>query len=57
MEADDHVYLYNDVEEIRAMLRDTGWRVVQDLPNVLPGSDDWDPLPVNYSAVLARADG
>lgn len=52
MEADDHVYLYNDVEEIRTMLTDTGWTVVADLPNVLPGADSWDPLPVNYSAVV-----
>jgi 2-polyprenyl-3-methyl-5-hydroxy-6-metoxy-1,4-benzoquinol methylase len=52
MEADDHVYLYNDVEEIRVMLGDTGWSVVEDLPNVLPGGEEWDPLPVNYSAVV-----
>ena len=53
LEADDHVYLYNDVEEIRTMLADTGWSVVMDLPNVLPGGEKWDPLPVNYSAVVA----
>ncbi len=52
MEADDHVYLYNDVEEIRSMLLKTGWAVVQDLPNVLPGGEDWEPLPVNYSALV-----
>jgi 2-polyprenyl-3-methyl-5-hydroxy-6-metoxy-1,4-benzoquinol methylase len=51
MEAEDHVYLYNDVEEIRQMLAATGWTVIDDLPNVLPGADSWDPLPVNYSAV------
>ena len=52
MEADDHVYLYNDVDEIRRMLTDTGFAVVEDLPNVLPGGEEWDPLPVNYSAVV-----
>ena len=52
MEADDHVYLYSDVDEIRSMLATTGWAVLQDLPNVLPGGEDWDPLPVNYSAVV-----
>ncbi|HTL24195.1 MAG TPA: class I SAM-dependent methyltransferase [Mycobacteriales bacterium] len=52
MEADDHVYLYNDVDEIRAMLTDTGWSVVDDLANALPGGEEWDPLPVNYCAVV-----
>jgi 2-polyprenyl-3-methyl-5-hydroxy-6-metoxy-1,4-benzoquinol methylase len=52
MEAEDHVYLYNDVDEIRAMIKETGWTVAEDLPNVLPGAETWKPLPVNYSAVL-----
>jgi 2-polyprenyl-3-methyl-5-hydroxy-6-metoxy-1,4-benzoquinol methylase len=52
MEADDHVYLYNDVDEIRSMLTATGWSVVEDLANPLPGGEAWDPLPVNYSAVV-----
>jgi 2-polyprenyl-3-methyl-5-hydroxy-6-metoxy-1,4-benzoquinol methylase len=52
MEAEDHVYLYADVEEIRSMLGATGWKLVDDLPNVLPGAESWDPLPVNYSAVV-----
>lgn len=52
MEADDHVYLYNDVDEIRTMLTETGWSVLADLPNVLPGGEAWDPLPVNYSALV-----
>lgn len=52
MEAEDHIYLYNDVDEIRQMLTDTGWHVVGDLPNVLPGAESWSPLPVNYSALL-----
>lgn len=53
MEADDHVYLFNDVDQIRSLFAETGWRVVEDLPNVLPGAEAWDPLPVNYSAVIA----
>lgn len=55
MEAEDHVYLYNDVDEIRQMVRETGWDVVGDLPNVLPGAESWNPLPVNYSAVLVAS--
>jgi 2-polyprenyl-3-methyl-5-hydroxy-6-metoxy-1,4-benzoquinol methylase len=53
MEAEDHVYLYNDVDEIRAMLAASGWTIVRDQPMVLPGAESWDPLPVNYSVVVA----
>ena len=52
LEADDHVFLFNDADHIRAMLRDNGWSIVEDLANVLPGAEKWQPLPVNYSAVL-----
>lgn len=52
LEADDHVYLFNDADHIRGMLHDNGWQVVEDLANVLPGAENWQPLPVNYSAVL-----
>jgi len=53
MEAEDHVYLYNDVDEIRRMLRETGWAVTEDAPRVLPGGEDWTPLPVNYCGVVS----
>jgi 2-polyprenyl-3-methyl-5-hydroxy-6-metoxy-1,4-benzoquinol methylase len=52
MEAEDHVYLFHDVEEIREMLSSTGWTAQQDLASVLPGAESWDPLPVNYSALV-----
>ena len=52
MEAEDHVYLFHDVDEIRDMLAATGWNVVRDRPSVLPGAESWDPLPVNYSALV-----
>jgi 2-polyprenyl-3-methyl-5-hydroxy-6-metoxy-1,4-benzoquinol methylase len=55
MEAEDHVYLFADVEDIRGMLTSTGWRVVEDRPHVLPGAEDWRPLPVNYSALTSPA--
>jgi 2-polyprenyl-3-methyl-5-hydroxy-6-metoxy-1,4-benzoquinol methylase len=57
MEAEDHVYLFHDTEEIRDMLKVTGWNVVEDLPSVLPGADSWNPLPVNYSALVTRLPG
>ena len=53
MEAEDHVYLFHDVDEIRDMLTTTGWQIGDDLPSVLPGAESWHPLPVNYSAVVS----
>ncbi len=55
MEAEDHVFLFRDVDEIRAMLGRTGWAVDADRPQVLPGAESWVPLPVNYSAVVRSA--
>ncbi len=55
MEAEDHVYLFNDADEIRDLLRQTGWDITTDLPNVLPGAESWDPLPVNYSALVTAS--
>lgn len=52
MEAEDHVFLYRDVGEIRSMFAQTRWDLVEDLPSTLPGAESWDPLPVNYSAVV-----
>lgn len=55
MEAEDHVYCFPDVDAIRRMLTRTGWTVMADRPNTLPGAEDWDPLPVNYSALVTPA--
>jgi 2-polyprenyl-3-methyl-5-hydroxy-6-metoxy-1,4-benzoquinol methylase len=52
LEAEDHVYLFNDVAEIRATFAPNGWSITADLPSVLPGAESWDPLPVNYSGLL-----
>ena len=54
VEFEDHVYLYNDADEIRAMVHETGWQAEDELVEALPGCEAWDPLPVNYSAVLVR---
>lgn len=54
LEAVDHVYLYNDLEHIRSMITDRGFRVVDDQPLTLPGAEEQNPLPLNYSGVLAH---
>ena len=53
MEAEDHVYLFSDADQIRGMLTSTGWEVLDDRPHILPGAEDWSPLPVNYSGLVA----
>ena len=55
MEAEDHVYLFHDVDHIRTIMGDHGWTLVEDRPLVLPGADHWSPLPVNYSAIARPA--
>ncbi len=54
MEAEDHVYLFENVDAIRALIEGSGWAVADQLANVLPGAEEWNPLPVNYSAILTR---
>jgi len=53
LEAEDHVYLFNDVGHIRACLDEAGFAVEQELSLVLPGSEDANPLPLNYAAVVS----
>ena len=55
MEAEDHVYLFEDVASIRDAFVASGWSIDQDLANVLPGAESWDPLPVNYSGLFVPA--
>jgi 2-polyprenyl-3-methyl-5-hydroxy-6-metoxy-1,4-benzoquinol methylase len=57
MEAEDHVYLFPDVDAIRQAFTGSGWAIEQDRPNVLPGAESWDPLPVNYSGVFSPIAG
>lgn len=51
LEAVDHVYLFDDVDHIRATLVASGITPDTEQPLVLPGSEGADPLPVNYSAI------
>jgi 2-polyprenyl-3-methyl-5-hydroxy-6-metoxy-1,4-benzoquinol methylase len=52
MEAEDHVYLFHDADDIRATLRGAGFTVVADQPLPLPNSASMVPAPLNYSAII-----
>jgi 2-polyprenyl-3-methyl-5-hydroxy-6-metoxy-1,4-benzoquinol methylase len=54
--AEDHIYLFSDADEIRALLRHEGLRVVNDQAWPLRGFEDEHVIPLNYAAVLHRAD-
>lgn len=55
LEAVDHVYLYDDLDHIHAHFAETGFEVVAEQPLALPGAENEQPLPLNYSAVVRRA--
>jgi 2-polyprenyl-3-methyl-5-hydroxy-6-metoxy-1,4-benzoquinol methylase len=54
----DHIYLFNNAEEIRVLVTGSGWKIVEEL--VLPiysyDSSDMDKRPMNYGAILVRSD-
>jgi 2-polyprenyl-3-methyl-5-hydroxy-6-metoxy-1,4-benzoquinol methylase len=51
MEAEDHVYLFHDADDIRALLGANGFAVESDQPLELAGSETMVPKPLNYSAI------
>jgi 2-polyprenyl-3-methyl-5-hydroxy-6-metoxy-1,4-benzoquinol methylase len=50
MEAEDHVYLFHDADDIRALVTANGFTVDVDHPLELAGSETMIPKPLNYSA-------
>lgn len=54
LEAEDHVYLFDDADQIRRLLEQAGFEVVDEQVRALPGAEHRTPLPLNYSAVLKR---
>lgn len=54
LEAEDHVYLFDDADQIRRLLDGAGFAIVDEQVRVLPGAEHRTPLPLNYSAVLER---
>jgi len=51
LEAIDHVYLYEDVGQIRTMIEENGLRIVSDRPMELPGDDSEGFTPLNYACI------
>jgi 2-polyprenyl-3-methyl-5-hydroxy-6-metoxy-1,4-benzoquinol methylase len=54
MEAEDHVFLFHDADDIRTLLGANGFAVESDQPLALAGFETMVPKPLNYSAI-ARA--
>jgi 2-polyprenyl-3-methyl-5-hydroxy-6-metoxy-1,4-benzoquinol methylase len=54
MEAIDHVYLFEDVAEIRSLIENCGLSIVDERASVLAGAQEQERLPVNYSAIVER---
>jgi 2-polyprenyl-3-methyl-5-hydroxy-6-metoxy-1,4-benzoquinol methylase len=51
MEAEDHVFLFHDADDIRTLLGANGFAVETDQPLELAGSETMVPKPLNYSAI------
>ena len=52
IEAEDHIFLFNNAAHIRAFLAESGLIVEQELAMPLAGMEKFDPLPLNYAAVV-----
>jgi 2-polyprenyl-3-methyl-5-hydroxy-6-metoxy-1,4-benzoquinol methylase len=57
MEAEDHVYLFRDEHEIRALMTTNGFVIDSDQPLELAGSQSMTPKPLNYSAIVRSSSG
>ena len=55
LEAIDHVYLYEDADQIRSMIRDSGFEIVDERAMELPGDDSEGFTPLNYACIVAPA--
>jgi SAM-dependent methyltransferase len=52
IEAEDHIFLFNNAAHIRAFLAESGLTVKQELALPLSGMEKFDPLPLNYAAIV-----
>lgn len=55
LEAIDHVYLYDNVDEIRSMVSEARLRVLNDWPMRLPGDTSERLIPYNYAGIVGHA--
>jgi SAM-dependent methyltransferase len=54
IDAEDHVHLFHDADEIRSLLEAGGFRIEKDLELPLAGFENADRVPLNYAAIAAR---
>jgi hypothetical protein len=55
IDAEDHIFLYENADKIREMIQDCGLLISQDLSLVVPRYEENPVLPVNYAAILRVA--
>ena len=51
IDAEDHIYLFEDAVRIRDFVRSNHFDIVSDRPLPLPGMEDLTPLPLNYAVI------
>lgn len=54
VEAEDHVYLFDDAAHVRRVLGEAGLAVEKEMALTLRGFEDARPLPQNYAAIVRR---
>jgi SAM-dependent methyltransferase len=56
VEAEDHVYLFDDAAHVRRVLGEAGLAVEDEMALTLRGFETARPLPLNYAAIVRRAE-
>jgi len=54
LEAEDHVFLFNNPEEIRALFYSEGLKLIDDWEFIVPGSTNNKIVPINYAAIVRK---
>jgi len=52
MEAEDHIYLFNNVDEVQQMISKAGFKIVSQVSVGLEGYPSVGPVPMNYFAIV-----
>lgn len=52
--AEDHIFLFHDVDHVRRVLTESGLEVLEERALVLRGFEASTPLPLNYAAIVQR---
>ncbi len=54
LEAEDHVFLFNNPDEIRALFYLEGLTLIEDWEFIVPGSTNDSIVPINYAAIVKK---